>query len=269
MKNIKNKLKKFLQFFDQTIFFNVLKRINYKFFLFYLLFIKKNLFFLNANKKYDHKNIYYFNNFKNDLSVLCEKYGSDKGYSDFNKDTPYSWKPHSYTNLYYNLFNHCKEEIKLVFECGIGTNNINIPSNMTSEGKPGASLRVWKDYFINSEVYGADIDKNILFEEDRIKTFFVDQLNEDSIKKLWSNINKNNFDLIIDDGLHSFESGITMFINSFNKLRKNGIYIIEDVHFSYIDKLIKRLSKYDPEVIILKNNYTKKIDSNLIIIRKS
>ena len=33
---------------------------------------------------------------------------------------------------------------------------------MSINGKPGASLRAWRDYFVNSVVYGADIDKNIL-----------------------------------------------------------------------------------------------------------
>lgn len=265
----KNKLKKFLKFIDNKYFFNILKRLYYKFYSFYLHYYKKNTFFLNSNKKYNHKNIYYFNNFKNDLSILCEKHGSDKGCVDFNKGTPYTWKAHSYTNIYYNLFNHCKSEIKLIFECGIGTNNPNIPSNMTSYGKPGASLRVWRDYFINSEVYGADIDKNILFEEDRIKTFYVDQLDQDSIKKLWRNIKKNEFDLILDDGLHTFEAGITMFLNSFDRLRKNGIYIIEDVHTTYIDKLANALSQYNPEIIILKDKRAIKMDNNLIVIRKS
>ena len=30
---------------------------------------------------------------------------------------------------------------------------------MSEDGKPGASLRVWKEYFSNAEIYGADIDK--------------------------------------------------------------------------------------------------------------
>ena len=139
---------------------------------------------------------------------------------------------------------------------------------MTSRGKPGASLRVWRDYFTNSLIYGADIDKNILFEEDRIKTFYVDQLNEFSIKEMWSNINKSNFDIILDDGLHTFEAGITLFLNSFDKLRKNGIYIIEDVDFMYIKKLADTLSKYNPEIIILNDNNTKHLNNNLILIRK-
>ena len=219
---------------------------------------------------YNFKNIHYFNNHKDELSRLFEKYGSDKGYIDIKKDKPYNWKPHSYGAFYYNLFNHCKNEIKLIFECGIGTNNTNLPFNMTSRGKPGASLRAWKDFFINSTVYGADIDKDILFEEDRIKTFYVNQLDENSIKKLWLNICKNNFDIILDDGMHTFEAAMTLFLNSFDKLRKNGIYIIEDINITYINKLAETLSEYNPEIILLNDfNNSKKHSNNIILIRKS
>jgi hypothetical protein len=128
---------------------------------------------------------------------------------------------------------------------------------------------VWRDYFKNSLIYGGDIDKEILFEEDRIKTFYLDQLNEHSIKEMWSNINKSNFDIIFDDGLHSFEAGLTMFSYSFDKLRKNGIYIIEDVGFKYLKKLADALSKYNPEIIVLNDNNTKCGNNNLILIRKS
>jgi hypothetical protein len=34
---------------------------------------------------------------------------------------------------------------------------------------------------------------------------------------------------MIDDGLHTFEAGSTLFLNSIDKLSSNGIYIIEDV----------------------------------------
>ena len=138
---------------------------------------------------------------------------------------------------------------------------------MTETGKPGASLRVWKNYFKNANIYGADIDKDVLFEEDRIKTFHVDQMNENLVHQMWSNINKNNFDLIIDDGLHTFDAGMIFFKNSFSKLKKNGKYIIEDVHFSYLEKMANALIEYEPKIIILKNEDYHK-DNNLILITK-
>ena len=41
---------------------------------------------------------------------------------------------------------------------------------------------------------------------------------------MWSKINYNNFDLIIDDGLHTHDAAVTFFLNSFEKLKKDGIY---------------------------------------------
>tara|TARA_B100000787_G_scaffold158185_1_gene135449 strand:+ start:627 stop:1466 length:840 start_codon:yes stop_codon:yes gene_type:complete len=200
---------------------------------------------LNSNFSYTQTN-FFKKNINNEISILCDKYGSDKGYIDFNKPTPFGWKPHSYSEIYFDLFNYKKDEIKLVFECGIGSNNSSIDNNMTISGKPGASLRVWNDYFKNAQIFGADIDKNILFSEDRIKTFHVDQLEEDSIKNLWDKINEDNFDVIIDDGLHSYEGNLTMFLNSFHKLKKDGIYIIEDVHIDYLYQLAFELKDYNP-----------------------
>ena len=103
---------------------------------------------------------------------------------------------------------------------------------MTSNGKPGASLRVFRDYFPKAEIYGGDIDNKIFFQEERIFTFEVDQLSSPSIEKMWSNINKSNFDLIVDDGLHTCEAALNLFENSFKKLKNGGVYIIEDVHYS-------------------------------------
>ena len=205
---------------------------------------------------------------KNPISELCFKYGSDKGYLDFKIETPYFWKPRNYSEFYFKTFHHCREHVKLVFECGLGTNNVNIPSNMTSGGKPGASLKVWRDYFINAEIIGADIDKNILFNSERIKTFEVDQTNQESIKNMWNKINLKNFDLIIDDGLHNYEAGVTLFKNSFDKLKKDGIYIIEDVSNKYLEDIINNLKDFNPEVVILKSKFNIRTDNNLICFRK-
>ena len=210
-------------------------------------------------------------NTNNYLSELCELYGSDKGFVNIEKKTPYDWDPHSYSIIYNNLFSHCRENIKLVFECGIGTNNLNFESNMTLNGKPGASLKVWKDYFVNAQIFGADIDRNILFKEDRIETYHVNQLDQESIIKMWNNIKKKDFDLIIDDGLHNYKAALTLFLNSYEKLKKGGIYIIEDVDFEYLDQLKKALEIYNPEVLIINDNYSKNkliTNNNLIIIRK-
>ena len=100
---------------------------------------------------------------------------------------------------------------------------------MGIHGKPGASLRVWKEYFPNAKIFGADIDRDILFQEERIETYFIDQTNADSINEFWKKVDCDNFDIMIDDGLHTFNAGWTLFSHSINKLSTVGKYIIEDV----------------------------------------
>lgn len=163
------------------------------------------------------------------LSNLSKKYGSDKGSPHTNDSGPFYWNYHTYTDFYSIIFENIRDKSLNIFECGIGSNDESIKSNMTSSGIPGASLRMWKEYFPNSNIYGADIDKKILFNEERIKTFFIDQTLKQSILDMWSNI-PEMIDIIIDDGLHEFYAGVTLYENSIHKLKKDGIYIIEDVH---------------------------------------
>ena len=256
MKNfIKNILPNFLLNFIRKI---RLKRHEYK-----------QLKILN-NIKTDFKNINYSHK-SNILSELCEKYGSDKGFVNFDIDKkPYNWHPHTYDTYYHSIFNLSRESIKHVFECGLGTNNPNFKAHMTENGIPGASLRVWRDYFFNAKIYGGDIDEEILFEEERIKTFFLDQLNTNSIKSMWENIEVEEFDIIIDDGLHEPEANYNFFINSFHKLKKNGVFVIEDVKNKYLVYLQNKLKNYDIDIVV---GFTKskKVfdDNNLIIIRKT
>jgi len=139
---------------------------------------------------------------------------------------------------------------------------------MATKGKPGASLRVWKDYFTRANIYGADIDRDILFNENRIKTFYVNQLDKTSIYKMWKAIKKRNFDIIIDDGMHSYQAAITFFIHSYNKLRSGGYYIIEDVSYSYLKKLSEALKNYNFEIVKLETNLHVYNDNNLIVLRK-
>ena len=255
-------IKKIIKKIDELILFGFLRFIYIK--------IKDRLN-LNHLKSFDYKYINHYNYKKTLLSELCDKYGSDKGYNKIENRIFYNnWHPHNYTDYYSSLFDHARNDIKKIFECGIGTNNPDIPSSMGIEYEPGGSLKMWRDYFPNAEVYGADIDKNILFESERIQTFYVNQLEKDSIKKMWDNIGEDNFDVIIDDGLHTYDAGKCMFDNSFNKLRVGGIYIIEDVDPFYLHDLSSYLgSKNNIEIITLKSKDKKFLrDNNLIIVRK-
>jgi hypothetical protein len=158
---------------------------------------------------------------------LCEIMGrnkSDKGSINITS----SW--HNYTPFYYRIFKDLRENSLRIFELGLGTNNVNVPSNMGVNGRPGASLYGWQEFFPHSDIFGADIDTDILFSADRIKTFYCDQTNSNIIKYMWNEPElQENFDIIIEDGLHTFNANVCFFENSIHKLNPNGYYIIEDI----------------------------------------
>lgn len=142
-------------------------------------------------------------------TILCEIMGrnkSDKGHLEINKSR------HNYTTFYHSIFENMWYKKLRIFELGLGTSNINIPSNMGRDARHCASLYGWSEYFINSEIFGADIDKDILINNEKFKTFYCDQTDPKSIKQLWENKELlENLDVIIDDGLHNFIANTCFF----------------------------------------------------------
>jgi hypothetical protein len=149
------------------------------------------------------------------LKKLLDDHGSDKA------------STHNYHLLYGTILRD-RERIKNVFEFGLGTNNTSIVSNMGPAGKAGASLRGFREFLPNAMIYGADIDRDILFCEDRIKTFYVDQTEHTTLDDLSSKIG-NEFDLIIDDGLHAPHANLATLSFALNKVRIGGWIVIEDI----------------------------------------
>jgi len=209
---------------------NLIKRIDKNIFnIFFAKLISKYSFFslYNSNDYFDGTTVMKYKILDSlELNQHFEKYGSDKGHVN---NTTRSWPPHNFADIYSFLFGSRRYEIKKVFEMGIGTNDLSLSSNMGSYGPSGASLRTWREYFPNALIVGADIDRSILFQEERIQTYYVDQLDKDSIGELWQLIGGGNFDIMIDDGLHTVEAAINLFACSIHFLKNNGTYIIEDV----------------------------------------
>lgn len=87
---------------------------------------------------------------------------------------------------------------------------------------------MWRDYFPSAQIVGLDYDEKSLFTEERINTCLVDQTDPASIRKFKTECDRD-FDIIIDDGLHTPLAGITFFENIIDRLAKDGIYVIEDL----------------------------------------
>jgi hypothetical protein len=179
------------------------------------------------------------------LGDILEKHNSDK--STF----------HNYNIAYSFIFNELPENSNIL-EIGLGTNNPNLVSSMGTNGTPGASLYAFREYFPNANIYGADIDKDILFESDRIKTCFVDQLDINTFNNIQDKFNNIKYDIIIDDGLHSIGANFNTLLFALNNLNKNGWIVIEDIHiienWKSIDYILKNNQNY--KTYIIKERYS-------------
>ena len=151
----------------------------------------------------------------NALKLLFDRFGSDKSTA------------HDYHHLYGGILRN-KDDISCVLEIGLGTNNLDVVSNMGAQGKPGASLRAFREYLPRARIFGADVDRRILFHEDRIQTYFVDQTDLQSLEELDRNL-PYLFDLIVDDGLHSPNANLAVLAFGLGKLKIGGWLVIEDI----------------------------------------
>ncbi len=151
----------------------------------------------------------------NKLGSLFKKYKSDKSTT------------HNYHLIYSFVISKLKDRFVLL-EIGLGSNNVEIISNMGKGGNPGASIYAFKEMYPNGEIYGADIDEKINLEDSNIKTYFVDQADQKTFNELAKKIDKK-FDLIIDDGLHSQFTNLNTLIFALENLNKDGYLIIEDI----------------------------------------
>lgn len=177
------------------------------------------------------------------LSSLAQKYGTDK--------FP------SYTSFYDTLLRPHRHTITSVLEIGIGT--VQSMSHVSGY-QPGASLRLWRDYFPNAQILGVDIDERVLFQDERITTRMCNQANREHLKTL-----VGEYDLIVDDGSHHEEHQLLTFKYLFPSLRPGGFYIIEDVNFP---EAVSHLIRHDHSIVLCRPHDSKE-SGQLILIRKN
>ena len=95
----------------------------------------------------------------------------------------------------------------------------------------GNSLKMWKEYYPDAEIIGIDI--NTPKEIDGVQWLQMDATDVYSMRKL------GKFDIIIDDGSHlTKEQQISFQYLYENNLNKGGIYIMEDLHTSFLPNYI-------------------------------
>jgi hypothetical protein len=159
-----------------------------------------------------------------ELEKIFSKHGTDKQKAF-----------HNYAPVYSAVLESWRRKSFSLLEVGLGSVN-NGPSNMQfwlpdhPAYRPGASLRAWSDYFPNASLYGLDVDEQAvrqLVGDPRIEAFTADSTKPAQVADVLRH--KAPFDIIIDDGLHTWSAQQRSLVVLWRYLRPGGYYFMEDV----------------------------------------
>ena len=168
-------------------------------------YLKKNYFLLDKN-----------------LNYFFEYFNSDKGnfyvdqYIQPIKNKKIRIEAHGYSEIYEKYLSNIKNH------------NLNILELGSFYGNAAASFFF---YFKNAKIYSGDIFPDLFrYKSLRIKNFFIDSSDENSLKKIIIN-NELNYDIIMEDASHSLKDQIISLFLLFKKISKGGIFICEELDF--------------------------------------
>ena len=172
--------------------------------------------FINLDE-YQKDNKYLFS--KN-LNFLFQYFNSDKGNKFINQYARYSKRDnklirgHKYSEFYEKFFKNIKKKKLNIFEIG------------SFKGNATASFFF---YFKNSIIHSADIYPDLFcYSSKRIKNFRLDNGSSEDLNKISKNL---KYDIIIEDAGHYLKDQIISLFKLFPNLKKNGVFIIEELDF--------------------------------------
>lgn len=186
---------------------------------------------------------------RRDIDDLLNGYASDKQ------------SQNGYAPIYHALFKSLRDQPIALLEIGIGTVIPGAYCSMHGHDlpgyRPGASLRAWRDYFVNGTIYGVDVQPDtMILDEPRISTALCDTTSPEAVRAYLTSSSlaptawppTSGFDVIIDDGAHIPDLQLKTLRNFYPSLRPNGLYIIEDVNRIDLNQeriLIDRKSEFE------------------------
>jgi len=178
----------------------------------------------------------------NSLSEIYKKYQSPEGHGD--KGTA-----HTYIDEYQRLLEPYRKN-STVLEIGLFM---------------GESLRMWEEFFIDSDIIGMDISDDYLINLIKEGTHNI-IIGDATKEEILDSISDKMFDVIIDDGSHRLHDQIKTFNILKNRMKPNGIYIIEDV--LNIDDVKDIFSSLHNNIEVIDNRHIKKRNDDVLIIYK-
>lgn len=136
-------------------------------------------------------------------------------------DSNHSYCGLSYLDVYDKYLSEIRNDRVNILEIGV---------------RDGCSHRMWRDYFPNGTIFGIDIDPRCKqSQSDRIRVLIGSQSDPEIVSQV-AKLAGGQFDVILDDGSHVNSLTIASFNLLYPSLKPGGIYIIEDMHCTYLGK---------------------------------
>ncbi len=142
------------------------------------------------------------------LTELGTRYGTDKAV-------------HGFCAFYDEQFGDESRSFEKIMEIGVHR---------------GSSLYMWREYCPKAQIHGLDAVKTNIPATERITVYEGDQADRRDLQALLDAAG-SNFDLIMDDGGHTMEQQQVSFGFLFPHVRPGGIYVIEDLHTSFMERI--------------------------------
>jgi hypothetical protein len=142
------------------------------------------------------------------LDELARRHGCDKAST-----------VHGYTRAYERHFGPLRDQPVKLLEIGVGRGN---------------SMRMWREYFPRAALYGLDIEECRQVEPLNVTVFIGSQGDPVVLDRLAAKTGK--LDIVIDDGSHRWSDQMVAFERLYPHLQPGGIYVVEDLHTSYMER---------------------------------
>ena len=162
------------------------------------------------------------------------------------------------------LLNSCGSDKNSFHKYGNGYNLI-FSEQFLKQGRPlkvleigvfnGASINGFSQIPYVSEVVGVDTYSSFVTDNPKVTLYIGNEFDAYSLRTL--EMLKNNhekFDIIIDDGPHTWESQEWFFRNYAELLNEGGVLVCEDISIDYVTNLKKLQVELDLYVLDLRFN---------------
>jgi len=127
----------------------------------------------------------------------------------------------------------------------------------------GLSLKMFAEYFLNSNVYGVDIHLTDELRKTKEEGYNV-IIDDATAPQFLDKIGNLKFDVVIDDGSHRLEDQIKSFLLLKPRMNEGGIYIIEDiVNLDYTHNYFRQLHS---NIEIIDNRHLRNLHDDVLII---